>query len=263
MTISYKENYPIVIGLAGKAGSGKTSVAESICPKGSMVSSTSSSIVWQHIFYALPLYELASIKKNTKGLNEQSRRLYAIHNVLYDLYGGSPIGFVPDYKDLVQMVFEIESLPIEPEGIKPRNFLQKVGDICRSHRATCFSDWAIMKSVKMHRQYSSALPEDSEQLPFAVIISDVRFENEADSILKQPNGIVIVFDASDETLNDRIIKRDGKSLSEEQKNHHSEKQIDVIKQKATYVLNTDGMSLEEQSSSTLNLITNILEKVGV
>jgi dephospho-CoA kinase len=74
---------------------------------------------------------------------------------------------------------------------------------------------------------------------------------------------VIVFDASDETLNDRIIKRDGKPLSEEQKNHHSEKQIDVIKQKATYVLNTDGMSLEEQSSGTLNLIANILEKVGV
>jgi len=263
MTISYKEDYPMIVGFAGKAGSGKTSVADSICPKGSIGLSNSSSILWQHIFYALPLYELASIKKNTKGINEESRRLYAIHNVLYDLYGGSPIGFVPAYKDLVQMVLEIESLSIEPEGTKPRNFLQKAGDVCRSHRATCFSDWAIMKSSKMYRGYRSSLMEDEECLPFAVIVSDVRFQNEADSILKQPNGIVIVFDASDETLNDRIIKRDGKPLSEEQKNHHSEKQIDLIKQKATYVLNTDDMSLEEQSLSTLNLITNILEKVGV
>jgi len=263
MTSTYRKNFPIIIGLAGKAGSGKTSVAEAICPKGSITSTDSSSVMWQHIFYALPLYELASIKKNTKGVNERSRKMYAIHDVLYDLYGGTPIGFVPDYEILTAMVGQIESMPIEPEGIKPRNFLQKAGDICRERRATCFSDWAIMKSVKMHKNYLASLDEDSSPSPFAIIISDVRFENEADSILKQPNGTIIVFDASEETLNDRIIKRDGKPLSEEQKNHHSEKQIDVIKQKASFILNTDRMSLEEQASSTLKLITSKLETVGV
>ena len=44
------------------AGSGKTSVAEALRPKGSM-QTTSSGIIWEHIFHALPLYELASAKK--------------------------------------------------------------------------------------------------------------------------------------------------------------------------------------------------------
>jgi cytidylate kinase len=267
MSEIFKENYPIIIGLAGKAGSGKTSVAETICPKGSVISSgdlfQNNRVIWQHLFYALPLYELASIKKNIKGINEKSRKMYAIHEVLFDIYGGSPIGFVPPYEKLVQMVLEIESMAIEPEEIKPRNFLQKAGDICRSHRYSCFSDWVIMKSIKLYKQYRNSLEENDSVDPFAVIVSDVRFENEADGILKQPNGMVIVFDAEDAVLNQRIIKRDGKPLSEEQINHHSEKQIDTIRQKATHVLKTDDMSVEEQAFSTLKLITNRLETVGV
>jgi len=267
MSKTLQENYPIIIGLAGRAGSGKTSVAETICPKGSLVSGTGLtegvSIIWQHIFYALPLYELASIKKNVKGVNEKSRKLYAIHEVLYEIYGGSPIGFVPDYEKFTNMVMQIEALPIEPEGVKPRDFLQKVGDICRNHRSSCFSDWAIMKSTKLYREYRSDLEEDDVANTFAVIISDVRFENEADSILKQPNGLVVVFDAEEKTLNERILKRDGQPLSYEQMNHHSEKQIDNIRGKATYIVKTDDMSLEEQSIHTLKLITNQLERVGV
>jgi len=267
MSKTFRQNHPIIVGLAGRAGSGKTSVAETICPKGLVVSpaglAEGSSIIWQHIFYALPLYELASIKKNVKGINERSRKLYAIHDVLYEIYGGSPIGFVPDYEKLTNMVMQIEALPIEPEGIKPRNFLQKVGDICRNHRDSCLSEWAIMKSSKLYREYIRGLEEDGVANPFAVIISDVRLENEANSILKQPNGIVIVFDAEETTLNQRIIKRDGRPLSEEQMNHHSEKQVDIIKQKATHILKTDDMSLEEQSINTLKLIINKLERVGV
>ena len=161
------------------------------------------------------------------------------------------------------MVNEIEKMYIEPEGIKPRTFLQKTGDLCREHRQSCFSDWAIMKSAKMYRSYRNSLKENDIVNPYAVIISDVRFENEAEGILKQPNGVLIVFDAEDETLNDRILKRDGKPLSEEQLNHHSEKQIDLIKQRATHVMKTDNMTLEEQAINTLKLITNQLETIGV
>jgi len=120
-----------------------------------------------------------------------------------------------------------------------------------------------MKSSKLYRQYVNGLNEDQVPNPFAVIISDVRLENEADSILKQPNGMIVVFDAEEKTLNERIIKRDGRPLSHEQMNHHSEKQIDIIKGKATHILKTDDMSLEEQSINTLKLITNQLEKVGI
>lgn len=251
------KNQPIILGLAGKAGSGKTSVAEQIVPKGS-IESAQDGIKWDHIFYALPLYELASIKKNTKGLNEKSRKMYAIHEVLYDLYGGSSIGFVPNYSDLVSMVEEIEKLPIESEGIKPRTFLQKAGDICRAHRSTVFAEWAIMKSIRSYRLYEKSLDEGSNEA-FCMIVSDVRYVNEAESILKQPNGIVLCFDASEEVLNNRIVKRDGKPMSPEQLAHPSENQIDEIKSMSSSVIHTDEMTLEEQAVTTMQLIKELTE----
>jgi uridine kinase len=69
MQKKYSKSNPIILGLAGRAGSGKTSAAEALCPKGSM-QTTSSGIVWEHIFHALPLYELASIKKNIHFYNQ-------------------------------------------------------------------------------------------------------------------------------------------------------------------------------------------------
>jgi dephospho-CoA kinase len=254
------KNQPIILGLAGKAGSGKTSVAEQIVPKGS-IESTKDNIKWDHIFYALPLYELASIKKNTLGMNSKSRKMYAIHQVLYELYGGSPIGFVPDYMDLVSLVKEIESLPIELGGTKPRAFLQKAGDLCRIYRSTVFAEWAVNKSIKSYRSYQKSLDDSSEQeATFCMIVSDVRYMNEAESILKQPNGIVICFEANQETLNARILKRDGKPMSEEHSSHSSENQIELVRNISTAVIITDEMTLEQQTQSTVNLIKTIVEK---
>ena len=68
MNKKYNQSQPIILGLAGKAGSGKTSVAEAICPKGS-IKNESSGIIWEHIFHALPLYDFASTKKNIKGFH--------------------------------------------------------------------------------------------------------------------------------------------------------------------------------------------------
>lgn len=260
-SLNLSKGQPIILGLAGKAGSGKTSVAEQIVPKGS-IESIKDGIKWDHIFYALPLYELASIKKNTMGINSKSRKMYAIHEVLYELYGGSPIGFVPDYLDLVSLVKEIESLPIESEGTKPRTFLQKAGDLCRMHRPTIFAEWAIMKSIKSYRSYQKSMddiPEDYTNT-FCMIISDVRYVNEAESILKQPNGLVICFDAEEKTLNERLLKRDGQLMSEEHRSHPSENQIEMIKSISTSVIMTDEMTLEQQTQSTMDLIKTILEK---
>lgn len=260
-SIKLSRSQPIILGLAGKAGSGKTSVAEQIVPKGS-IESMKDGIKWDHIFYALPLYELASIKKNTMGINSKSRKMYAIHEVLYELFGGSPIGFVPDYLDLVSLVKEIESLPIESEGTKPRTFLQKAGDLCRMYRPTVFAEWAIIKSIKSYRSYQKSMediPEDYAN-QFCMIISDVRYVNEAESILKQPNGFVICFDADEKTLNERLFKRDGQLMSEEHRSHPSENQIEIIKSISTAVIMTDEMTLEQQTQSTIDLIKTILEK---
>jgi len=248
--IDLSKNQPIIIGLAGKAGSGKTSVAESIVPKGS-IETTKYGIKWDHIFYALPLYEMASIKKNIQGLNQKRRRMYAIHQVLYDLYGGTSLGDIPEYEDLTSMVEKIYSMPIEPEGIKPRDFLQKAGDICRSISPDCFARWAIIKSSRIYRSYVSQVPEDEDPYPMSVLVSDVRCLNEAEHILKQPNGVVICFEASTETLNERLFKRDGKLMNPEHALHATENGIEEIKNMATLIINTDGMSLEDQTEETL------------
>lgn len=251
MNINFKQDYPIVIGLAGKAGSGKTSVAEYMVPKGS-IETTLYGMKWDHIFYALPLYELASIKRSIRGFNQESRQLFAIHEVLYDIYGRSPIGTMPDYNTFVSKVKDIYNLPIEEEGTKPRSFLQKAGDICRDGYEDCFSSWAITKSMRLYNSYKKNLNEDIEdELPFVVFISDVRFVNEAEKILNQPNGILICFDANEDTLNDRILKRDGKLMSSDQKNHISEQQIETIKKMATFVINTDDMTIDQQAQATL------------
>jgi dephospho-CoA kinase len=246
---NFRSNQPIIIGLAGKAGSGKTSVAESIIPKGSL-EAVKFGYRWDHLFFALPLYEMASIKKNIMGANEKSRKLFALHETLYDLYGGSAIGNMPDYNKFVQMVNEIESLPIEPEGIKPRTFLQKAGDICRQDYPECFAHWAIIKSYRLYNQFCNE-SEDIDDAKMAIIISDVRYPNEAAAIQKQPNGVVICFDASEETLNNRLLKRDGQLPTKAQSQHASENGIDEVKQMANIIINTDNMSLEDQTLNTL------------
>ena len=250
------EGSPIILGLAGKAGAGKTSVAEQIVPKGAL-ETTKNGIKWDHIFFALPLYELASIRKNTKGERETSRKLYAIHNVLYEIYGSSPLGNIPDYDDFVRLVKEINALAIEPDGVKPRRFLQSAGDICRNFDPECFAKWGVAKSKKIYREMLRGL-EDPSEATIGVIISDVRYPNEAQNILDQPNGFVICFDASDETLNARLMKRDGKPMSAEAAEHSSEKQMDIIKEMASGVLNTDGLDIEQQTQITSDYINNLI-----
>ena len=47
----FLKDYPIVIGLAGKAATGKTSVAEKIVPRAE-VSPVTNHVKWDHIFCA-------------------------------------------------------------------------------------------------------------------------------------------------------------------------------------------------------------------
>jgi dephospho-CoA kinase len=242
---------PIIIGLSGRAGSGKTSVAEAIVPKGSF-STTKYGGMWDHIFFALPLYEMATSRTNIQGQNEVSRKKYAIHDTLFDLYGRSPIGSIPDYDDLVDRVNKIYNLPISNDGVKPRSFLQAAGDICRDGYADCFCKWAVYKSNKLHKEYINSLEEDEEEKPFYVIISDVRYPNEADAILSAPNGKLVFFDAEDATLNERLIKRDGRISSPEQAAHSSEQSSAIVKKMASIVISTDNMSIEDQVQFTLS-----------
>lgn len=251
---NFIEGSPIIIGLAGKAGSGKTSVAEAIVPKGSFDTKIYG-MKWDHIFYALPLYEMASIKKNIMGENAESRKLHAIHDVLYEIYGGSPLGKMPHYYSFVDKVKAIYDLPIGEDASKPRTFLQVAGDICREYDEHCFASWAVSKCNLLYRQYVKEfnLSDLENQLNhMCILISDVRYLNEANSILNQKNGVVISFEADQSILNERILKRDGKLMGIKESNHSSENNIEEIKSISSAIINTNDMTLEEQVEATLN-----------
>lgn len=265
MDIDFDLTRPTLIGLAGKAGSGKTSVAEQLCPKAAIglpkVEGLIKDVLWDHIFYALPLYEMAGIKKSIKGLNEKSRKKHAIHNVLYDLYGGSPIGNMPDYDTMVEKVNQIYAMPIESDDTKPRSFLQKAGDICRDGYPNCFAEWAILKSYRLYRNYISSLEEDQNPIPFYIIVSDVRCPNEVEAIQKMPNGHVIYYSATEETLNKRLFKRDGYLPNQEHRSHPTEAQADKVKQMVDAIIETDNLTIEQQVEATLSIL-GLKEKIN-
>lgn len=257
LNTKYNHSDPIVLGLAGKAATGKTSVAEQIVPK-AQINVSNSDIVWDHIFFALPLYELASAKKDIVGLRQRERQLYSIHNIIYDIYGASALGNIPDYKDFIELVNNIYDLPISSDGIKPRSFLQKAGDMCRAYDADCFAKWAQRKARSLYKNYTKTLELEDENNPFCVIISDVRFLNEAETIKSMPNGIIVCYDASDEIRNERIYNRDGMYMTEEQKNHRSEQEIDMIKDIADLVIDTDYLTIDQQAKQTIDLVRSLV-----
>jgi len=253
----YYPEYPIIIGLAGKAASGKTSVAEQIVPKAS-IANADSPIIWDHIFFTLPLYEVAAIKKTALGYRQKDRQLFSIHEVLFDLFGGNALGNIPDYKHFTDLVEQLCSMAIEPEGIKPRSFLQKAGDLCRIYDPEVFAKWAIYKASKLHRKIIAGGDYEDNPKPVAIVISDVRFKNEAEKILNQPNGLVIYFDASDQTRNERMMKRDGHLMTPEQAFHRSEQECDFVKELASDIIVTDNLSIKEHTNITLKIVNEFV-----
>jgi len=256
-SIKINPNKPIIVGLAGKALTGKTSCAEAIVPKARIVGSEDL-MIWDHIYFALPLYELASIRKMVAGSRASTRQLYGIHDTLYDLFGGSPISNVPPYEDMITLVHNIFDLPIEPEGVKPRSFLQKAGDLCRNNYENCFADWAINKAKSLYSEYVKGLAEDSYPSPFSVIISDVRMINEAEAIKNNENGILVCYTASEEIRQERMIKRDGKLMTDEQLNHVSELQMDEVCELADLVMNTDDKTVDSQAALTAEFVRSVV-----
>jgi hypothetical protein len=74
--------------------------------------------------------------------------------------------------------------------------------------------------------------------------------------------MVITYEASDDILRDRIFKRDGIFMTNEQLNHNSEKEIDLVKEVSTFIINTDNLSIEDQAKATLQLVKNKIETLG-
>jgi hypothetical protein len=151
-------------------------------------------------------------------------------------------------------------MPID-DDVKPRTFLQQAGEICRLKNEMCFVQWAKRKAYQRCASLLNSGDEEGLYENYACIISDVRYENEAEMIKSLPNGILIRFDASTDVRLDRLYKRDGYRMSDEQLSHKSE-QVELIPDSMlNAIINTDTMTAEQQAQATIRTIQKEISKV--
>ena len=266
---------PIVIGLAGKAGTGKTSVANRIAPiaqtfgfdeKQDVITFPLKDykILWDHMSFAEPLHEIVTAKQKITGADAQDRQAYAILDVLLRVFGRNPLWGAPPFKDLIKIVNTAAGWHLDPD-LKPRAFMQWLGtDVCRKHDPDC---WVRTLKTSLRAKYQQFLTEqDDDEIVnytspdnFGVVISDLRFPNEVEAIRTYQHGYVIRFDASDDVREARLISRDGVAQSEHS-GHASETALDSLSDNTfSAIINTDGMDVTSQAYATQVIIKQLLE----
>lgn len=247
----FKEGHPIIIGLSGEAGTGKTVSATAIVPEG--VVTRTDLYWWDHKFLAMPLYAIANARRDISGQKADERMKFEIHSILFDLFGKSPLYGLPDYDLLYELVYDIMHTPIEMDrSKKPRSFLQDIGSLCREIDKDCFAKWMI-RSIKRDAAWAE---ENDKQ--YICYVSDIRMPNEAEGISKEPNGIVIRLSASENIRRERLLNRDGYLMTQEQSNHESEQVNNIPKEFITHTLDTDNMTVTEQAQAIVRTSSQLL-----
>ncbi len=272
---------PIYVGLGGVAGTGKTSTAKRIVPASSASSygdvSPSNNeldallwehigsnpfpkIVWDHYWFAMPLYDMYNARVDIQGEDKKDRTLYAIHDVVNSLMSkGIP------YDDMVELVYDIYSFPLQSDlNEKPRTFLQLVGDLCRAQNPDCFANYIKYKVYDRYRTVMSEYSRADEDEPwFISIVSDLRMPNEAEMLKSRTNNILIKFICEDKVRAERIEDRDGKPMDASQQQHKSETSLALIPDEMyDLILDTTDMTLKEQATAVYTYIVgNLIEKV--
>lgn len=240
----YKPGQPVVIGLCGKAGTGKTVTAETLVP--GATARIEDEYWWDHKFFAIPLYEMAAVRRD---IDDSDRRKHLLHGILSNMFSGCDKP--TPYKTLVRLVNAIDKEPIDLHQ-KPRSFLQNVGTMCRKVNKDCYTSYIYRAIIK-----DTAWAADNDR-QYVCVVSDVRMTNEAKLIDSFSNGVVVELLASDEVRQDRLVDRDGYIMSTEQSEHASER-TDLIKRKyITASLDTDNLGIDEQATEVLNIVNKTL-----
>lgn len=263
---------PIVLGFAGGYCTGKTTTANGIAPPARMQfrgDDNNGRVLWDHLYFALPLYRMATARQSIEGDDAHDRVLYEIHATLLEVFANNPLYGAPKYDDLVQMVYEIAEYPC-PKDSKPRSFLQHVGtEIVRAYDDDAWVKWMDRKIKEEHRSFEwehrevycetcgTANP-DYVAPYYGVVVSDCRFENEARLIAEHPNGILINFTVDPEVAAARQYERDGYRMNGEQKSHKSEQQFNSIPEEwYTKTIDTTSMTPKEQIAAVKSLVTDL------
>lgn len=235
---------PYIVAFAGKAGSGKTVMADALAPPAQGGPLTLDTYRWNRVPFALPIHQIVSIKRQISGENADSRIKFNIHETLYDLFGTS-IGDIPPYDQFCELVSYIGDLPLGSDN-KPRKFMQTVGTVCREYFEDCFAQWMIRR-VKLLWAQS---PE-----PLAIAVDDMRFPNEA-TILKEHDAVLIRLDCNDEVRAERLYRRDGERLDLSAPAHESE-HLKIPEDCFDHIIDTTDLSVAQQWSIVSDLVDHI------
>lgn len=236
----------VVVGLAGKAGVGKTVTGDYLAPPIRTEGIAdgdgfTQSVWWDHLWFSMPLKEIVTVKQTIEGVQAFDRLAYPIHQLLVDILGGPAAG-APPYDELVKLVHEIVEARLPRDG-KPRAFLQWLGtDVCRQYSPDCFVRWMAAKVADVYRDWKI---EHQNTNNFGVVLSDVRFANETKWINNR--GITVLLTCDERVRKERLLERDGTLMSEEEMSHASETGLDELK--FSYTLDTTDMSVREQAAA--------------
>lgn len=260
----FDPDLPVVLGLAGGYATGKTVTADGIAPPARIGGDAKQGphIIWDHLYYALPLYEMASVRQTVEGQKTYDRMAYGILQILLDVFGTSPLYGAPDFDQLIQMVYEILETPCQREG-KPRTFLQHVGtEIMRAYDEDVWTKWMDRKIKEEHRRFLQEHPDPADEgledfRPYyGVVISDCRFPNEVELVRNHPNGIMLKLTASPDVVIARQEARDGYLMDNNQKTHRSETSLNLIPDEwYNQIIDTDHMTIPEQVEHVRKIIT--------
>lgn len=257
-------DYPLFVGFAGNAGSGKTETARAIVPASSFASygdvdrnnqlgDAFPHTVWDHYWLSLPLYEMYEIRTKTIGVDQKDRILYALSDVVNEIMKKN----IP-FDDMIELVYSIYSFPIDSNEEKPRNFLTGVGDLCRNLHNECFIDYIKYKLLDLWRGHQVEYGRLNQDPPLYIpIVSDVRMLHEAQMILDQPNHLLLKFNVSEKVQAQRLTERDGQTISPEQLSHDTETSLnDIPEDWFDFIIDTDELTLEDQAKMVYTLIAN-------
>ncbi len=248
---------PIFVGLSGPAGAGKTTTGNLVAPPvvTYLDPDAAPPAQFRHVALAKPIYEMVTTKRVIKGTDRESRILYELHDTLNTLMARSI-----DYNDLVELVFDVFAMDAGTEDdAKPRTFMQTVGDMCRAGYQDSFVDYLIRRAqIDWGMENSEA---EDELGPYFVIVSDVRYLNEVERMRDTGNFVLIRLEASRAVLDQRILDRDGRVMTDEEWDHPTETQAkDFPDEWFDLVLDTDTLDPTEQALTVKNFL---LEAVGL